>query len=95
MNTAETDRIISKAGRIWFTAGVVILFLWIAGIVFERLASRSIRLEAEVQRQRELGMIGQMITNFASVKHIKNYSVSFKGMAKPGDTLTAKGVVKR
>jgi acyl dehydratase len=42
-----------------------------------------------------MGMIGQMITNFAGVKHVKNYSVSFKGMSKPGDVLTVKGNVKR
>ena len=80
MNTAETDRIISKAGRIWFTACVVILLLWISGIVFERLASRSIRLEAEVQRQRELGMIGQMTSVLAH--EIRNALGGLKGYAQ-------------
>jgi len=42
-----------------------------------------------------MGVLGQMVSNFAGVKNVKNYSVSFKSMTKPGDVLTAKGVVKR
>lgn len=42
-----------------------------------------------------MGMIGQMISNWAGVKAVKNYSVSFKAISKPGDVLTAKGEVKR
>jgi acyl dehydratase len=42
-----------------------------------------------------MGMLGQMVSNFAGIKNVKNYSVSFKNMTKPGDVLTARGVVKR
>lgn len=42
-----------------------------------------------------MGILGQMVSTWAGVKSVKNYSVSFKGMGKPGDVLTAKGTVKR
>jgi acyl dehydratase len=42
-----------------------------------------------------MGMIGQMISNWAGVKPVKEFSVSFKAISRPGDVLTAKGEVKR
>jgi len=87
MNTAETENIISNAGRIWWTAGVVILLLWISGILFERMASRYIRLESEMQRQRELGMIGQMSSVLAH--EIRNALGGLKGYAQWIDEKTS------
>lgn len=42
-----------------------------------------------------MGMLGQMITNYAGVGNVKKYGVSFKAMTKPGDVLTASAVVKK
>jgi acyl dehydratase len=42
-----------------------------------------------------MGILGQMVSDFAGVKNVKSFSVSFKSMSKPGDVLTAKGNVKR
>jgi acyl dehydratase len=42
-----------------------------------------------------MGVLGQMVSDFAGVKNVKSFSVSFKSMSKPGDVLTAKGNVKR
>lgn len=42
-----------------------------------------------------MGILGQMISNWAGIKNVKKYSVNFKAITKPGDVLTAKGVVKR
>lgn len=42
-----------------------------------------------------MGMLGQMISSWAGVKNIVKYGVSFKAMTKPGDTVIAKGEVKR
>ncbi len=42
-----------------------------------------------------MGMLGQMITNFAGIAAVKKYGVSFKSMTRPGDILTAGGVVRR
>lgn len=41
------------------------------------------------------GILGQMISNNFGVKQVKNFSVNFKTISKPGDVLTAKGVVKK
>ncbi len=86
MNTAETENIISNAGRIWWAAGVVILLLWVSGILFERMASRYIRLQAEIQRQRELGMVGQMTSVLAH--EIRNALGGLKGYAQWVDEKT-------
>ena len=42
-----------------------------------------------------MGILGQMITNWAGIKNVKSYSVTFKAMTKPGDILTSKGIVKK
>lgn len=42
-----------------------------------------------------MGILGQMISDWAGIKNITKYSVNFKAITKPGDTLTSKGVVSR
>ena len=42
-----------------------------------------------------MGILGQMISAWAGVRAVKKYGVSFKGMTKPGDVLTASGEVKK
>lgn len=42
-----------------------------------------------------MGILGQMISSFAGVKAVKSYGVGFKSMTKPGDVLTAGGIVKK
>jgi acyl dehydratase len=42
-----------------------------------------------------MGMLGQMISDWAGVKNVVKYGVSFKAITRPGDVLCAKGSVKR
>lgn len=42
-----------------------------------------------------MGMLGQMISGWVGVKLVTKYGVSFKGMTKPGDILTATGEVTK
>ncbi len=42
-----------------------------------------------------MGILGQMISSWAGINAIKQYSVGFKAISKPDDVLTAKGIVKR
>ena len=42
-----------------------------------------------------MGILGQMVSDWVGVKAVKKYGVSFKGMTKPGDILTASGFVKK
>lgn len=42
-----------------------------------------------------MGMIGQMITNFAGVKNVTKFGVSFKNMTKPGEKIKVVGTVKK
>lgn len=42
-----------------------------------------------------MGMMGELVSSFAGIKAVRKYSVSFKSMARPGDVLIVKGVVKK
>ena len=42
-----------------------------------------------------MGILGQMISSWAGLKNVRKYGVSFKAMTRPGDTLLAKGFIKR
>ena len=42
-----------------------------------------------------MGILGQMVAAWAGVMAVKKYGVSFKGMTRPGDVLTASGEVKK
>jgi acyl dehydratase len=42
-----------------------------------------------------MGILGQMISDWAGVKNVVKFGVSFKAITRPGDILSAKGTVKR
>lgn len=42
-----------------------------------------------------MGILGQMVSDWAGVKNVVNYGVSFKSKTLPGDVLTCKGEVKK
>jgi acyl dehydratase len=42
-----------------------------------------------------MGILGRLVSDWAGVKNVVKYGVSFKSITRPGDVLTAKGIVKR
>lgn len=42
-----------------------------------------------------MAYMGRLCTNWADQRQIKNFTVKFKAMTKPGQTLTCKGTVKK
>jgi acyl dehydratase len=42
-----------------------------------------------------MGMLGQLVSDWAGVKNVVKFGVSFKSMTKPGDVLRAKGEIKK
>jgi acyl dehydratase len=42
-----------------------------------------------------MGMLGQLVSDWAGVENVVKFGVSFKSMTKPGDVLTASGEIKR
>jgi len=42
-----------------------------------------------------MAQLGRMATNWVHPAQIENFSVKFKGMVLPGDTIVCKGVVKK
>jgi acyl dehydratase len=42
-----------------------------------------------------MGILGQMMSDWAGVKNVVKFGVSFKAITRPGDVLSAQGTVKR
>ena len=42
-----------------------------------------------------MGMLGKLVSDWAGVKNVVKYGVSFKSKTVPGDILVAKGVIKK
>ncbi|NJD62944.1 MAG: hypothetical protein FIA93_09545 [Deltaproteobacteria bacterium] len=77
LHTTQADRIISDARKMWWTVGAVLLLLWAVGVVLERVLTRHLRLQAEVDRRERLALIGQMTATLAH--EIRNALGSIKG----------------
>jgi two-component system sensor histidine kinase HydH len=80
LHTATADRIISRADRMWWTVGAMLVLVWTVGVLFERMSFRHIRLQKEVERQRQLTLIGQMTAVLAH--EIRNALGSVKGYSQ-------------
>jgi signal transduction histidine kinase len=80
LHTTPADRIVSDARRMWWVGTGVLLLLWIVGILFERVLTRSLRLRSELEEKRQLALIGQMTAVLAH--EIRNALGSIKGYAQ-------------
>lgn len=65
LHTYPADQIISRSTKMWWTVGLILIFLWGIGTLFERMFSRQIRLEGKLQRSEQLALIGQMTSVLA------------------------------
>ncbi|OGP49812.1 MAG: hypothetical protein A2Y79_02365 [Deltaproteobacteria bacterium RBG_13_43_22] len=77
LHTYPADQIVSKAQRMWWTVGLVLLILWAIGILFDRMFARQLRLQKKLQRSEQLALIGQMTAVLAH--EIRNALGSIKG----------------
>jgi signal transduction histidine kinase len=80
LHTTQADRILSDARKMWWTVGAVLLLLWAVGIAFERVLTRHLRFQAEVERRERLALIGQMTATLAH--EIRNALGSVKGFTQ-------------
>jgi two-component system sensor histidine kinase HydH len=80
LHTTSTDSIITDARRTWWIGSLVLLLLWIVGILFERVWTSSIKLKVELDRKKQLAIIGQMTALLAH--EIRNALASIKGYAQ-------------
>jgi len=87
LTTASADAIAARAGRMWWALGAVLALLWTLGVLFERIAMRYIRLQEKMERQRQLGLIGQMTSVLAH--EIRNALGSVKGSVQFADEKVA------
>jgi two-component system, NtrC family, sensor histidine kinase HydH len=77
IHTYPADQIISRAQRMWWTVGLVLLILWAVGLLFDRMFVRQLRLQKKLQTNEQLALIGQMT---AVLTHeIRNALGSVKG----------------
>lgn len=80
LHTASMDRIVTDARRVWWPVTGVLVALWGTGILAERVFSRQLRLREELERRRQLALIGQMTASLAH--EIRNALGSVKGHAQ-------------
>lgn len=80
LHTTQADRILSDARKMWWTVGAVLLLLWVIGIALERVLTRHLRFQAEVERRERLALIGQMTATLAH--EIRNALGSVKGFTQ-------------
>jgi signal transduction histidine kinase len=77
LNTTPVDHIVSKAKRMWWTVGIVLVFLWAVGISFSMIFIRYVRIQEEMEQRKRWALIGQMT---AVLTHeIRNALGSIKG----------------
>ena len=77
INTTPVDHILSRARKMWWTAGVVLFALWTAGILFGIISLRLMKLGEELNRRKQMALIGQMTAVLAH--EIRNALGSMKG----------------
>lgn len=80
LNTTPADRIVSDARSMWWIGSSVLLLLWIVGLLFERVLTRSIKLRVELDRKKQLAIVGLMTSLLAH--EIRNALGSIKGYAQ-------------
>jgi len=93
LHTAPADRIISRADRMWWTVGAMLVLVWTVGILFERISVRHMRLQEDMERQRQLTLIGQMTAVLAH--EIRNALGSVKGYSQWMDKQTQESDPKK
>ncbi len=86
LHTTPADRIVSDARRLWWTVGGVLALLWGAGILSERLFTRYLRLQEDLEQRKQMALIGQMTAVLAH--EIRNALGSIKGYAQWVDEKT-------
>jgi two-component system, NtrC family, sensor histidine kinase HydH len=86
LHTTPADKIISGARKVWWTALAVLLLLWATGVTLSLMLTRYLRLQAELEKGRQLTLIGQMTAVLAH--EIRNALTSIKGFAQLADEKT-------
>jgi two-component system sensor histidine kinase HydH len=80
LHTTPADHIVSGARQMWWTVGGVLILLWTVGIALERIFTRHLRLQEELERRQQLVLIGQMTAVLAH--EIRNALGGIKGYAQ-------------
>jgi two-component system, NtrC family, sensor histidine kinase HydH len=93
LHTTPADKIISGARKVWWTALVVLLLLWTTGVTLSLMLTRYLRLQTEVEKGRQMSLIGQMTAVLAH--EIRNALTSIKGFAQLADEKTPQSDEKK
>ena len=93
LNTTPVDRIVSQARQMWWTVGIVLIFLWAVGISFSMIFIRYVRIQEELEQRKRWALIGQMT---AVLTHeIRNALGSIKGYTQWVDEKIAESDPKK
>jgi two-component system sensor histidine kinase HydH len=80
LHTTPADHIVFQARRMWWVMGGGLILLWTVGVLLERIFSRHLRLQEELEGRKRLALIGQMTSVLAH--EIRNALGSIKGYAQ-------------
>jgi two-component system, NtrC family, sensor histidine kinase HydH len=80
LHTTPADRIVSQARRMWWVIGGGLILLWTVGGLLERIFTRHLRLQEELEGRERLALIGQMTAVLAH--EVRNALGSIKGYAQ-------------
>jgi signal transduction histidine kinase len=77
LHTAQVDRIVAKAKRVWWSVAVLLLAMWIAGFLLRHLLLRYVKVQKELEEKSRMAMVGQMTAVLAH--EIRNALGGVKG----------------
>jgi two-component system, NtrC family, sensor histidine kinase HydH len=75
--TAQIDRTVANAKRMWWSVAILLPAMWIAGFLFRRLLFRYLKTQKELEQKSRLAMVGQMTAVLAH--EIRNALGGVKG----------------
>ncbi len=90
LHTQSAELILSRAKRQWWVVVGTLLLLWTFGALLDRIFVRQVRLEEEMAREKQLGLIGQMSAVLAheirnALSSVKGYVQYLDGKTLPSD----------